>query len=147
KNRDQLIADVKAKLSSVELISPEVRALMDKRGKAEENTEGRQNGYIRDLFLEESFAEVKAGLGKLVKALVENEDHQLNSDEAAMRALIKKVEDNKAKIMMGLAYLNQYYSFKYAELSIKDIMMFKPDFYGKNVNVLDFLIKIGSSER
>ncbi|TVX29228.1 hypothetical protein AZJ41_09700, partial [Streptococcus pneumoniae] len=25
--------------------------------------------------------------------------------------------------------------------------MFKPDFYGKNVNVLDFLIKIGSSER
>ncbi|TVV69905.1 hypothetical protein AZK30_09230, partial [Streptococcus pneumoniae] len=25
-------------------------------------------------------------------------------------------------------------------------MMFKPDFYGKNVNVLDFLIKIGSSE-
>ncbi|HEV1209235.1 TPA: LPXTG cell wall anchor domain-containing protein, partial [Streptococcus pneumoniae] len=147
KNRDQLIADVKAKLSSVELISPEVRALMDKRGKAEENTEGRQNGYIRDLFLEESFAEVKAGLGKLVKALVENEDYQLNSDEAAMRALIKKVEDNKAKIMMGLAYLNQYYSFKYAELSIKDIMMFKPDFYGKNVNVLDFLIKIGSSER
>ncbi|VTH93072.1 putative zinc metalloproteinase ZmpB [Streptococcus pneumoniae] len=147
KNRDQLIADVKAKLSSVELISPEVRALMDKRGKAEENTEGRQNGYIRDLFLEESFAEVKAGLGKLVKALVENEDHQLNSDEAAMRALIKKVEDNKAKIMMGLAYLNQYYAFKYDELSIKDIMMFKPDFYGKNVNVLDFLIKIGSSER
>ncbi|MDS8576339.1 ZmpA/ZmpB/ZmpC family metallo-endopeptidase [Streptococcus pneumoniae] len=147
KNRDQLIADVKAKLSSVELISPEVRALMDKRGKAEENTEGRQNGYIRDLFLEESFAEVKAGLGKLVKALVENEDHQLNSDEAAMRALIKKVEDNKAKITMGLAYLNQYYAFKYDELSIKDIMMFKPDFYGKNVNVLDFLIKIGSSER
>lgn len=49
--------------------------------------------------------------------------------------------------MMGLAYLNQYYGFKYGELSIKDIMMFKPDFYGKNVNVLDFLIKIGSSER
>ncbi|WP_408672980.1 ZmpA/ZmpB/ZmpC family metallo-endopeptidase, partial [Streptococcus pneumoniae] len=33
-------------------------------------------------------------------------------------------------IMMGLAYLNQYYAFKYDELSIKDIMMFKPDFYG-----------------
>ncbi|VPP06570.1 zinc metalloprotease ZmpB [Streptococcus pneumoniae] len=49
--------------------------------------------------------------------------------------------------MMGLAYLNQYYGFKYDKLSIKDIMMFKPDFYGKNVNILDFLIKIGSSER
>ena len=90
---------------------------------------------------------MKENLGKLVKAIVENEDHQLNDNELAERALLKKVEDNKAKIMMGLAYLNQYYGFKYDELSIKDIMMFKPDFYGKNVNVLDFLIKIGSSER
>ncbi|HEW5819059.1 TPA: SIALI-17 repeat-containing surface protein [Streptococcus pneumoniae] len=150
KNRDKLIADVKDQLSSVELISQEVRALMDKRDTSRDpnaNSDERKNGYIKDLFFEESFAEVKENLGKLVKAIVENEDHQLNDNELAERALLKKVEDNKAKIMMGLAYLNQYYGFKYDELSIKDIMMFKPDFYGKNVNVLDFLIKIGSSER
>ena len=146
KERTQLISDIKAKLDSVQLISPEVRALMDKRGKAEENTDGRKDGYIRNLFLEESFEETKANLDKLVKALVENEDHQLNSDEAAMKALVKKVDENKAKIMMGLVYLNRYYGFKYDEKSMKDIMMFKPDFYGKNVNILDFLIRIGSRE-
>ena len=146
KDRTQLISDIKAKLDSVQLISPEVRALMDKRGKAEENTDGRKDGYIRNLFLEESFEETKANLDKLVKALVENEDHQLNGDEAAMKALVKKVEDNKAKIMMGLTYLNRYYGFKYDGKSMKDIMMFKPDFYGKNVNILDFLIRIGSRE-
>ena len=146
KDRTQLISDIKAKLDSVQLISPEVRALMDKRGKAEENTDGRKDGYIRNLFLEESFEETKANLDKLVKALVENEDHQLNSDEAAMKALVKKVDENKAKIMMGLVYLNRYYGFKYDEKSMKDIMMFKPDFYGKNVNILDFLIRIGSRE-
>ena len=48
--------------------------------------------------------------------------------------------------MLGLTYLNRYYGFKYDEKSMKDIMMFKPDFYGKNVNVLDFLIKVGSRE-
>ncbi|CON67470.1 zinc metalloprotease ZmpD [Streptococcus pneumoniae] len=150
KNRDKLIADVKAQLSSVKLISQEVRALMDKRDTSRDpnaNSDERKNGYIKDLFLEESFSEVKANLETLVKHILENEDHQLNDNELAERALLKKVEDNKAKIMMGLAYLNQYYGFKYDELSIKDIMMFKPDFYGKNVNVLDFLIKIGSSER
>ena len=149
KNRDKLIADVKAQLSSVKLISQEVRALMDKRDTSRDpnaNSDERKNGYIKDLFLEESFAEVKANLGTLVKHILENEDHQLNDNELAERALLKKVEDNKAKIMMGLAYLNQYYGFKYGELSIKDIMMFKPDFYGKNVNVLDFLIKVGSKE-
>lgn len=146
KDRAQLITDIKVKLDSVQLISPEVRNLMDKRGKAHENTDERRNGYIRNLFLEESLDEVKGNLDKLVKALVENEDHQLNGDEAAMKALVKKVEDNKAKIMLGLAYLNRYYGFKYDEKSMKDIMMFKPDFYGKNVSVLDFLIRVGSRE-
>ena len=146
KNRDKLIADVKEKLASVQLISPEVRDLMDKRNNPAENSEGHKNNYIKNLFLEESFDEVKANLDKLVKALVENEDHQLNGDEAAMKALVKKVDENKAKIMMGLTYLNRYYGFKYDEKSMKDLMMFKPDFYGKNVNVLDFLIKIGSRE-
>ena len=146
KNRDKLITDVKAKLASVQLISPEVRALMDKRNNPAENSDGHKDNYIKNLFLEESFSEVKENLDQLVKALVENEDHQLNGDEAAMKALVKKVDENKAKIMMGLTYLNRYYGFKYDEKSMKDLLMFKPDFYGKNVNVLDFLIKIGSRE-
>lgn len=149
KGRAQLMTDVKSKLSSVELESDGVRQLLVKRDTkkdANANSVGRQNGYIRDLFLEESFSEVKANLDKLVKQILENEDHQLNDNELAERALLKKVEDNKAKIMMGLAYLNQYYAFKYDELSIKDIMMFKPDFYGKTASVIDRLINIGSAE-
>ncbi|MDI1473528.1 SIALI-17 repeat-containing surface protein [Streptococcus taonis] len=147
KNRSQLASNIKEKLASVTLLSDEVRSLMDKREKPWQNTPEKKTEYIKGLYLEESFEEVKGNLEKLVSQILENEDHQLNGGEVVERALLKKVEDNKAKIMMGLAYLNQYYGFKYDELSIKDIMMFKPDFYGKNVNVLDFLIKIGSSER
>ena len=147
KDRVKLIADVKSQLSSVELISQEVRDLMSRRDKPAENTDERKNGYIKDLYLEESFAEVKQNLDKLVKSLVENEDHQLNGDEAAIKSLLKKVETNKAKIMMALTYLNRYYDIKYGDISIKNIMMFKPDFYGKTPSVLDRLINIGSSEK
>ncbi len=150
KNRDKLIADVKDQLSSVELISQEVRALMDKRDTSRDpsaNSDERKNGYIKDLFFEESFAEVKENLGKLVKAIVENEDHQLNSDEVAEKALLKKVEDNKAKIILALTYLNRYYGIDYDGLNFKYLMMFKPDFYGKTPSILDFLIRIGSAEK
>ncbi len=149
KDRAQLLTDIKSKLSSVELESDGVRQLLAKRDTkkdANANSEGRQNGYIRDLFLEESFSEVKANLDKLVKQILENEDHQLNDNKLAERALLKKVEDNKAKIMMGLTYLNRYYDIKYGDLSIKDVMMFKPDFYGKTASVIDRLINIGSAE-
>ena len=132
KERTQLLSDIKAKLDTITLESPEVRAI---------------TGNVGALYLEESFAEVKGNLDKLVKALVENEDHQLNGDEAAIKALLKKVEDNKAKIMMALTYLNRYYGIDYGELNIKNIMMFKPDFYGKTPSVIDRLIRIGSQEK
>ncbi|MDU1467893.1 MAG: ZmpA/ZmpB/ZmpC family metallo-endopeptidase, partial [Streptococcus mitis] len=130
KDRANLINDIKAKLASVELDSDEVRKI---------------NNNPKMLYMEESFKEVKDNLDALVKALVENEDHQLNTDEAAKRVLIKKVEDNKAKIMLALAYLNQYYGIKFDGLNIKNMMTFKPDFYGKNVNVLDRLISFASN--
>ncbi|MTV58806.1 hypothetical protein GM547_12090, partial [Streptococcus pneumoniae] len=44
-------------------------------------------------------------------------------------------------------YLNRYYDIKYGDISIKNIMMFKPDFYGKTPSVIDRLINIGSSEK
>ena len=132
KDRTQLLSDVKAKLDTISLESPEVRAI---------------TGNVGALYLEESFAEVKGNLDKLVKALVENEDHQLNGDEAAIKALLKKVEDNKAKIMMALTYLNRYYGIEYGDLNIKNMMMFKPDFYGKTPSVIDRLIRIGSQEK
>ena len=149
KNRDALEARVKELLLSVELQSQAVRNILEKRDTRNDptaNSEARQNGYIRDLFLEESFKEVRDNIDKFVKKLVENEEHQLNDDESAKRALIKKVELNKTNIMLGLTYLNRYYGIKYNGVNIKDMMTFKPDFYGKNVDVLDRLIKIGSKE-
>ena len=146
KNRNQLASGIKEKLASVTLLSDEVRSLMDQRDKPWKNTQDKKTEYIKGLYLEESFEEVKGNLEKLVSQILENEDHQLNGGEVVERALLKKVEDNKAKIMMGLTYLNRYYDIKYGDLSIKDIMMFKPDFYGKTPSVLDRLIQIGSRE-
>lgn len=132
KNRDSLITKVKEKLSSVALDSAEVKSITNNPA---------------SLYLEESFAEVRETLDKLVKSLLENEDHQLNSDEVAEKALLKKVEDNKAKIILALTYLNRYYGIDYDGLNFKHLMMFKPDFYGKTPSILDFLIRIGSAEK
>lgn len=132
KNRDSLITKVKEKLSFVALDSAEVKSITNNPA---------------SLYLEESFAEVRETLDKLVKSLLENEDHQLNSDEVAEKALLKKVEDNKAKIILALTYLNRYYGIDYDGLNFKHLMMFKPDFYGKTPSILDFLIRIGSAEK
>ena len=139
KDRSDLISAIESKLSSVELQSDPIYQLLGRTG-------GNKVNAIKDLYLEESFKYVKDNLNKFVTKLVQNEDHQLNTDEAAKRALIKKIDDNKAAVLLGLAYLNRYYGVKFDDFNIKELMLFKPDFYGKNVSVLDFLIKVGSKE-
>ena len=139
KERSDLISAIESKLSPVELQSDPVYQLLGRTG-------GNKVNAIKDLYLEESFKYVKDNLNKFVTKLVQNEDHQLNTDEAAKRALIKKIDDNKAAVLLGLAYLNRYYGVKFDNFNIKELMLFKPDFYGKNVSVLDFLIKVGSKE-
>jgi len=139
KDRSDLINAIVEKLSPVELQSDPIYQRLGRTG------DNRVNA-IKNLYLEETFKEVKDNLTHFVKQLVENQDHQLNTDEAAKRALIKKIDDNKAAVLLGLSYLNRYYGVKFDDFNIKQLMLFKPDFYGKNVNVLDRLIEIGSKE-
>ncbi len=139
KDRADLINAIESKLSPVELQSDPIYQHLSRTG-------GNKVNAIKDLYLEESFKYVKDNLTQFVTKLVENEDHQLNTDEAAKRALIKKIDDNKAAVLLGLSYLNRYYGVKFDNFNIKELMLFKPDFYGKNVSVLDFLIKVGSKE-
>ena len=139
KDRTDLISAIESKLSPVELQSDPIYQHLGRTG-------GNKVNAIKDLYLEESFKYVKDNLTQFVTKLVENEDHQLNTDEAAKRALIKKIDDNKAAVLLGMSYLNRYYGVKFDDFNIKELMLFKPDFYGKNVSVLDFLIKVGSKE-
>jgi len=139
KDRTDLISAIVETLNPVELQSDPIYTHLGRTGPNKVNA-------IKNLYLEETFKEVKDNLTHFVKQLVENEDHQLNTDEAAKRALIKKIDDNKAAVLLGLSYLNRYYGVKFDDVNLKQLMLFKPDFYGKNVDVLDRLIEIGSKE-
>ena len=139
KDHSSLINGIVDILKQIELQSDPIYQKLGRTGPNKVNA-------IKNLFLEESFEAVKANLTNLVTKLVQNEDHQLNQSPAAQQMILDKVEKNKAALLLGLTYLNRYYGVKFDDLNIKEIMLFKPDFYGKNVDVLDRLIEIGSKE-
>ena len=139
KDHNALIDGILAKLSPIELQSDTIYKHLNKTNQNKENE-------IKNLFLEESFQEVKDQLAAFVTKLVQNEDHQLNDSAAGRQYILDKVEKNKAAILLGMVYLNRYYGVNFDDINIKELMLFKPDFYGKNVSALDFLIKVGSKE-
>ena len=139
KDHSSLINGIVDVLKPIELQSDPIYQKLGRTGPNKVNA-------IKNLFLEESFEAVKANLTNLVTKLVQNEDHQLNQSPATQQMILDKVEKNKAALLLGLTYLNRYYGVKFDDVNIKEIMLFKPDFYGKNVDVLDRLIEIGSKE-
>ena len=139
KDHSSLINGIVDILKPIELQSDPIYQKLGRTGPNKVNA-------IKNLFLEESFEAVKTNLTNLVTKLVQNEDHQLNQSPAAQQMILDKVEKNKAALLLGLTYLNRYYGVKFDDVNIKEIMLFKPDFYGKNVDVLDRLIEIGSKE-
>ena len=142
KDRSALVKDLTSILKTVDLQSEGVyRILDDQTTSLDKKVEAVKNWY-----LEESLAEVKAQLGSLVNKLLTNLDYQWNDSPASMAALKKKVQDNQSAIMLGLAYLNRYYGIRFADYNLKELMLFRPDFYGQNVDILDRLIELGSRE-
>ncbi|CEY29257.1 zinc metalloprotease ZmpB [Streptococcus pneumoniae] len=139
KNYDGLVNGIVSKLSPIELQSDVIYKHFNRLGS------GRFDA-VKNLYLEESFDYVKNNLTELVTKLVQNENHQLNDSLVAQQMILDKVEKNKAALILGLTYLHRYYGVKFGEVNIKELMLFKPDFYGKNVSVLDRLIEIGSKE-
>ena len=142
KDRSALAKDLTSILKTVDLQSEGVyQVLDDQTTSLDKKVEAVKNWY-----LEESFAEVKAQLGTLVDKLLTNLDYQWNDSPASTAALKQKVQDNQSDIMLGLAYLNRYYGIRFADYNLKELMLFKPDFYGQNVDILDRLIELGSRE-
>lgn len=132
KDNTTLVNDIKSILESVELQSQTMYQHLNRLGDYRVNA-------IKDLYLEEN-------LTNLITKLVQNEEHQLNDSPAARQMIRDKVEKNKAALLLGLTYLNRYYGVKFGDVNIKELMLFKPDFYGEKVSVLDRLIEIGSKE-
>ncbi|NQF81647.1 YSIRK-type signal peptide-containing protein [Streptococcus suis] len=127
-----LIDDLVQEFSRVELYSEKMAEVLhiqtaDKQAK------------LKDLYLDESFAEVKANLEEHIKGLLANR-LVVDTTSKAVRDVIKKeFLADKEKIMFALAYLNRLYGIKYGDTNIKNIVLHHADFYNRQLDTLDWL--------
>ncbi|HEM3195551.1 YSIRK signal domain/LPXTG anchor domain surface protein [Streptococcus suis] len=98
-----------------------------------------KHAKLKDLYLDESFAEVKANLEEHIKGLLANR-LVVDTTSKAVRDVIKKeFLADKEKIMFALAYLNRLYGIKYGDTNIKNIVLHHADFYNRQLDTLEWL--------
>ncbi|HFU4484006.1 TPA: ZmpA/ZmpB/ZmpC family metallo-endopeptidase [Streptococcus suis] len=98
------------------------------------------------LYLEDSFNTVKSAIGtQLVKLLTA--DKAINSvGSSVQNYLVHKIANNKEALLLGLAYLNRWYNINYDSINVKDLSIFKLDFFGnQEASALDTIIELGKS--
>ena len=102
---------------------------------------------LTELYLDEQFDKTKANIGDtLSKLLSADAAIAENNNSIIDNYVIEKIKNNKEALLLGLAYLERWYNFKYDNASAEDLVLYHLDFFGKsNSSALDNVIELGKS--
>ncbi|HEP1805471.1 TPA: YSIRK-type signal peptide-containing protein [Streptococcus suis] len=127
-----LIDDLVQEFSQVELYSEKMAEVLHIKT-------ADKHAKLKDLYLDESFAEVKDNLEVHIKGLLANRQVVDTTSKAVRDVIKKEFLADKEKIMFALAYLNRLYGIKYGDTNIKNIVLHHADFYKRQLDTLDWL--------
>ena len=102
---------------------------------------------LTELYLDEQFTKTQLNIeDSLSKLLSADAAIAENNNSIIDNYVIEKIKNNKEALLLGLAYLERWYNFKYDNASAKDLVLYHLDFFGKsNSSALDNVIELGKS--
>ena len=132
--------------SIVNEVLPDLRAV-DYQSESIRNTLGISSGVsLTELYLEEQFAKTKENLANTLEKLLSADAVIASENQTINGYVVDKIKRNKEALLLGLTYLERWYNFNYGDVNIKDLVMYRMDFFGKgNVSPLDTIIELGKS--
>ena len=108
----------------------------------EEAEEELNRDNVQMMSLGEPFEEVQGEIGQTIQRVV---DGYADAQSKGAAYFTEKILQNKEPLLLGLSYLERLYDFDMGDKNIKDILIYEPETYGRQVDVLSWLIKIGNA--
>ncbi|CEN92972.1 ZmpA/ZmpB/ZmpC family metallo-endopeptidase [Paraclostridium sordellii] len=93
----------------------------------------------------QSFLDTQKDIEYIIQKLVENSTIEQGYTGDPNQYFIDKITKNKEKLLLGIAYIDRLYDFNIGNKNIKEILTYTPNYYGKQIDPLDWLIRIGGS--
>ncbi|CEP97544.1 S-layer-like domain-containing protein [[Clostridium] sordellii] len=93
----------------------------------------------------QSFLDTQKEIEHIIQKLVENSTIEQGYTGDPNQYFIDKINKNKEKLLLGIAYIDRLYDFNIGNKNIKEILTYTPNYYGKQIDPLDWLIRIGGS--
>lgn len=97
---------------------------------------------VKAISFGEAFERVQGEIGPIIQRIV---DSTAGAQDKGSTFYTEKISQNKEKLLLGLSYIERLYNFNMGEKNIRDVLLYEPGTYEIKVDVLDWLIKIGSA--
>ena len=100
---------------------------------------------VHVMSFEYSFERIQNDIENIIQKVVKNSKVDASYQGDANTYFVDKINQNKEKVLIGLTYLDRMYNFNIGNKNIKDALLDTPEYFGKKVDLLDWLISIGGS--
>ena len=160
----QIVDDIKGDYRAVkfyedkkiwEILDPRIKALdkikkknemkkqLGREVSDEELSRELQKITLEKMSYKDSFENVQKNIDDILNTLLINNRNVVSSN-ISLDNVKKKLTDNKEKVLLGLTYIDRLYNLKYSNINLKNLIIYYPEFFGKKVDIIDFLIMLGS---
>ena len=140
-----------------EILNPRIKALdkIKKRNEMkkqlgrevsdEELLKELQKITLEKMSYKNSFDNIQKNIDDILNTLLIN-NQNIITNNISLEKVKKKLIDNKEKVLLGLTYIDRLYNLKYSNINLKNLIIYYPEFFGKKVDVIDFLIMVGDMQ-
>ena len=140
-----------------EILNPRIKALdkIKKRNEMkkqlgrevsdEELLKELQKITLEKMSYKNSFDNIQKNIDNILNTLLIN-NQNIITNNISLEKVKKKLIDNKEKVLLGLTYIDRLYNLKYSNINLKNLIIYYPEFFGKKVDIIDFLIMVGDMQ-
>ena len=140
-----------------EILNPRIKALdkIKKRNEMkkqlgrevsdEELLRELQKITLEKMSYKNSFDNIQKNIDDILNTLLIN-NQNIITNNMSLEKVKKKLIDNKEKVLLGLTYIDRLYNLKYSNINLKNLIIYYPEFFGKKVDIIDFLIMVGDMQ-
>ena len=140
-----------------EILNPRIKALdkIKKRNEMkkqlgrevsdEELLKELQKITLEKMSYKNSFDNIQKNIDNILNTLLIN-NQNIITNNMSLEKVKNKLIDNKEKVLLGLTYIDRLYNLKYSNINLKNLIIYYPEFFGKKVDIIEFLIMVGDMQ-
>ena len=123
----------------------EMKKQLGKEVSDEELLKELQKITLEKMSYKNSFGNIQKNIDDILNTLLIN-NQNIITNNISLDKVKKKLVDNKEKVLLGLTYIDRLYNLKYSNINLKNLIIYYPEFFGKKVDIIDFLIMVGDMQ-